>query len=194
MPITSHGSTDYTDDLRLAHVLADDADSTSQARFKALDLHVMTKPDLTPVTDADHNLVLHHERDERRPHRHAADVVLGAVDRVDHPAPLAVPGGAQLLAGDRVAGAHPRQRAPDALLHALVGIRDRGEVGLAHHVQVERLEAVRRQGVRVVGQHVREAQVVGVVGGTGVGHEHRLFPGFWFNVHPWRSTEFRCTP
>src|SRR5207342_3171500 len=44
---------DYTDDLRLAHVLADDADSLSQARFKALDLHVMTKPDLTPVSDAD---------------------------------------------------------------------------------------------------------------------------------------------
>ena len=45
--------TDYTDDLRLAHVLADDADSLSQARFKALDLHVMSKPDLTPVSDAD---------------------------------------------------------------------------------------------------------------------------------------------
>ena len=44
---------DYTDDLRLAHVLADDADSTATSRFKALDLHVMTKPDLTPVTDAD---------------------------------------------------------------------------------------------------------------------------------------------
>lgn len=44
---------DYTDDLRLAHVLADDADSLSEARFKALDLHVMNKPDLTPVTDAD---------------------------------------------------------------------------------------------------------------------------------------------
>ena len=44
---------DFTDDLRLAHVLADDADALSQARFKALDLHVMTKPDLTPVTDAD---------------------------------------------------------------------------------------------------------------------------------------------
>ncbi len=43
----------YTDDLRLAHVLADDADSLSTTRFKALDLHVMTKPDLTPVTDAD---------------------------------------------------------------------------------------------------------------------------------------------
>lgn len=44
---------DYTDDLRLAHVLADDADSLSTARFKALDLHVMSKPDLSPVTDAD---------------------------------------------------------------------------------------------------------------------------------------------
>ncbi len=44
---------DFTDDLRLAHVLADDADSTAESRYKALDLHVMTKPDLTPVTDAD---------------------------------------------------------------------------------------------------------------------------------------------
>jgi histidinol-phosphatase len=44
---------DYTDDLRLAHVLADDADALTTARFKALDLHVMSKPDLTPVTDAD---------------------------------------------------------------------------------------------------------------------------------------------
>ena len=44
---------DFTDDLRLAHVLADDADSLTTGRFKALDLHVMSKPDLTPVTDAD---------------------------------------------------------------------------------------------------------------------------------------------
>jgi histidinol-phosphatase len=46
-------ASDYTDDLRLAHVLADDADSITSSRFKALDLHVMTKPDLTPVSDAD---------------------------------------------------------------------------------------------------------------------------------------------
>ncbi len=45
--------TSYTDDLRLAHVLADDADSLSQSRYQALDLRVDTKPDLTPVTDAD---------------------------------------------------------------------------------------------------------------------------------------------
>jgi histidinol-phosphatase len=44
---------DHTDDLRLAHVLADDADALTMDRFKALDLHVVTKPDLTPVSDAD---------------------------------------------------------------------------------------------------------------------------------------------
>ena len=53
MPITGPGHIDYTDDLRLAHVLADDADSLTMDRFKSIDLHVMSKPDLTPVTDAD---------------------------------------------------------------------------------------------------------------------------------------------
>ena len=53
MPMPTPGAPDYTDDLRLAHVLADDADSLTQARYRALDLHVMTKPDLSPVTDAD---------------------------------------------------------------------------------------------------------------------------------------------
>jgi histidinol-phosphatase len=43
----------YADDLSLAHVLADTADSISAARFRALDLHVKSKPDLTPVSDAD---------------------------------------------------------------------------------------------------------------------------------------------
>lgn len=41
------------DDLRLAHVLADNADSLTMTRFKAQDLQVTTKPDLTPVSDAD---------------------------------------------------------------------------------------------------------------------------------------------
>jgi histidinol-phosphatase len=42
-----------TDDLRLGHLLADDADSITMSRFRALDLHVTAKPDLSPVTDAD---------------------------------------------------------------------------------------------------------------------------------------------
>ena len=43
----------YDDDLRLAHVLADAADSITMSRFRAQDLRVDTKPDLTPVSDAD---------------------------------------------------------------------------------------------------------------------------------------------
>jgi histidinol-phosphatase len=43
----------YADDLALAHVLADTADAMSVPRFRALDLHVTAKPDLTPVSDAD---------------------------------------------------------------------------------------------------------------------------------------------
>ncbi|MEU0394306.1 histidinol-phosphatase [Streptomyces sp. NPDC006208] len=44
---------DYHDDLRLAHVLADAADAVTMERFKALDLKVETKPDMTPVSEAD---------------------------------------------------------------------------------------------------------------------------------------------
>ncbi|WP_420805768.1 histidinol-phosphatase [Haematomicrobium sanguinis] len=43
----------YTDDLRLAHVIADSVDAHTMDRFKAQDLVVETKPDLTPVSDAD---------------------------------------------------------------------------------------------------------------------------------------------
>jgi histidinol-phosphatase len=41
------------DDLTLALALADRADALTSARFGALDLQIDTKPDLTPVTDAD---------------------------------------------------------------------------------------------------------------------------------------------
>ncbi len=41
------------DDLALAHELADAADAITLARFGAVDLVVESKPDLTPVSDAD---------------------------------------------------------------------------------------------------------------------------------------------
>jgi histidinol-phosphatase len=40
-------------DLSFAHELADAADAITIGRFRALDLRVETKPDLTPVTEAD---------------------------------------------------------------------------------------------------------------------------------------------
>lgn len=44
---------EYESDLELAKQLADAADAISLSRFKSLDLRVETKPDLSPVTDAD---------------------------------------------------------------------------------------------------------------------------------------------
>ena len=44
---------DYAADLKLAHHLADLADVISRDRYQSLDLVIETKPDLTPVTDAD---------------------------------------------------------------------------------------------------------------------------------------------
>jgi histidinol-phosphatase len=43
----------YDDDLRLAHVIGDQVDALTMERFRAADLSVETKPDQTPVTDAD---------------------------------------------------------------------------------------------------------------------------------------------
>ncbi|MFB2571088.1 histidinol-phosphatase [Micrococcus sp. IITD107] len=53
MTSDSAPSPNYTDDLRLAHIMADAVDAQTMARFKAVDLQVDTKPDLTPVSDAD---------------------------------------------------------------------------------------------------------------------------------------------
>ena len=49
----SGGPSRYAEDLRLAHVLADGVDSMALERFRAQDLHVTAKADLTPVTDVD---------------------------------------------------------------------------------------------------------------------------------------------
>lgn len=43
----------FNDDLRLAHVLADDADSLAMSYFKSADLRVSAKPDQSLVTEAD---------------------------------------------------------------------------------------------------------------------------------------------
>lgn len=46
-------SRDLQADLALAHTLADNADAITLVRFQANDLVIETKPDATPVTDAD---------------------------------------------------------------------------------------------------------------------------------------------
>src|ERR671916_3425288 len=63
------------DDLKLALELADAADSLTMPRFGAMDLRVDTKPDLTPVSDADQSVetTLRETLSQRRPD----DLVLG---------------------------------------------------------------------------------------------------------------------
>jgi histidinol-phosphatase len=63
------------DDLKLALELADAADSLTMPRFGAVDLRVDTKPDLTPVSDADQSVegALRETLSQRRPD----DLVLG---------------------------------------------------------------------------------------------------------------------
>ncbi|HVA61710.1 MAG TPA: histidinol-phosphatase [Mycobacteriales bacterium] len=62
-------------DLDLAHALADEADEITLRRFQAVDLRVETKPDLTPVSDADRAVeaALRRRLESERP----ADAVLG---------------------------------------------------------------------------------------------------------------------
>jgi len=50
---TANGATQILDDFALAHALADLADAITLDRYQAQDLVITTKPDNTPVTDAD---------------------------------------------------------------------------------------------------------------------------------------------
>ena len=61
-----------------------------------------------------------------------------------------MPGRALLLADDGVAGADPREGAPDPLLDGLVGVGDRRQVGLGVDYQVLGLEAVQADRVGLV--------------------------------------------
>ena len=72
--------------------------------------------------------------------------------------------GLELLAGDGVAGARALELGAHELLGADVGVGDRRQVGLGVDLQVGCAEAVHRQPVDLVGDHVRQAEVV-VVGG-----------------------------
>ena len=50
---TANGPAQILDDLALAHALADVADAITLDRYQSQDLVITTKPDNTPVTDAD---------------------------------------------------------------------------------------------------------------------------------------------
>ena len=110
--------------------------------------------------EAEHGHVVVDERDQGRPGGHPADEVVGAVDRVDDPAPGAVAGGLELLALDGVAGPGALELDPDQLLGRLVGVADQREVGLGLHDEVVRPEPGHRDPLDGVRQDMGKAQVV----------------------------------
>ena len=73
---------DLAADLALAKALADLADEITQARFQALDLKIETKPDLTPVTDADKAVekAIRERLSKDRPHDLIVGEEFGAAD------------------------------------------------------------------------------------------------------------------
>lgn len=68
-------SSEHDDDLTLALALCDEADDLTTHHFRAHDLHVETKPDLTPVTEADRAVetMIHDRLGASRP----GDAILG---------------------------------------------------------------------------------------------------------------------
>jgi len=98
----------------------------------------------------DHDVATDHQPDQRGPDRHAPDEVLGAVDRIQDPAPLSHARPAGLLAEHRVARPGPAQHVPQLLLGSQVGIGDRGKVGLGFDPQVQRPEPAHGDVVRRV--------------------------------------------
>ena len=123
--------------------------------------------------DADAHLAVLLEREQRRPDRDAADVVLGPVDRVDDPTPVRGPLGAELLAQQRIPGAGGDQPVPDELLGRRVGLGDGRQVGLGLHLQVVGAEASERDLVGE-GHELEGESQIGVDAGTLAGRCHRL--------------------
>ena len=80
-------SRDYSLDLALAEKLADAADIFTLSRYQALDLVIETKPDLTPVTDADKGTeeMLREMLAAARPHDVIVGEEFGGRDEVQRP-------------------------------------------------------------------------------------------------------------
>ena len=75
-----------------------------------------------------------------------------------------MPGGLELLADHGVPGPGAAQLGADELLGVAVGVRDGRQVGLGLDPEVGGGEARRRQVIHLVGDHVRQAEIVVVTG------------------------------
>jgi histidinol-phosphatase len=142
-------------DLRLALELADLADELTLARFRALDLVVESKPDMTPVSEADRDaeeVIRRRIRAERPGH-----AVLGEEFGVDGPE-----GASCRWVLDPIDGTKNFvRRVP--VWATLVALEERGEIvaGVIHNPVTGELYTARRGGgTRLNGERVHVSDVV----------------------------------
>jgi hypothetical protein len=110
--------------------------------------------------DAEDDLAVPLEREQRRVDRDAADVALRAVDRIEDPADRRGSlGAALLLTVHGLTGPLPFQPLADRALDSPVRVRDRGQVGLRLDPKVGGPEARQRDRVGEVDERMRELEV-----------------------------------
>ena len=110
-------------------------------------------------------LAVDFEREQRRPHRQAAGVPLGAVDRIDDPAARRADARLALLLTEHgVVGSGARELGPDHGLDRAVGFGDGREVGLGLDHEVLGAEPGQAQAVGRIGELERERKVLFEIG------------------------------
>ena len=120
------------------------------------------------VDDADERAVLVLDRQQVRVQRHAVGERLGAVDRIDDPAPAAASLEHTLLLTDhRVVGMELGEALADQAFGAAVGLGDGGPVALRVDGEIARPEPAQRQVAGLPDQLDRLVEQRRVGGGSG---------------------------
>jgi histidinol-phosphatase len=148
-------TTQYDDDLKLAFELADTADAITMARYRAADLDVETKPDLTPVSESDKacELALRELLASARPDDAVIGEEFGGVE-------LATSGGRAWVI-DPIDGTKSYVRGMDTWT-TLIALLEDGEVkvGLVSMPALEkRWWAVRGQGAYADGRRLQVSKI-----------------------------------
>ncbi len=145
----------YDDDLTLAFELADTADGITMARYRAEDLAVETKPDLTPVSESDKatELALRERLSTARPQDAIIGEEFGGVELGD------APGRAWVI--DPIDGTKSYVRGMDTWT-TLIALLEGGEVKLgvvSMPALKKRWWAVRGQGAFADGRRIRVSPI-----------------------------------
>ena len=148
-------TTEYDDDLKLAFELADTADGLTMLRYRSPDLEVVTKPDLTPVSESDKRveLALRDRLGDIRPDDRVIGEEFGGVELSDSPG--------RTWVIDPIDGTKSYVRGMDTWT-TLIALLEDGEVKLgvvSMPALKKRWWAVRGQGAYADGRRIHVSKV-----------------------------------